>query len=124
MSLRLAAYKEISSASDEAQLRDISLELRDRYGELSEPAANLFEIMSVKLLAKKAMVSRIDAGKDTAKITFAENANISPDRVMVLIKNSKGKIKLIPEYTLQIALPDESLKSTADAVKKCLQELL
>ncbi len=124
VSLRLAAYKEISSASDEAQLRDISLELRDRYGELSEPAANLFEIMSVKLIAKKAMVSRIDAGKDTAKITFAENANISPDRVMVLIKKSKGKIKLIPEYTLQIALPDESLKSTADAVKKCLQELL
>ncbi len=124
VSLRLAAYKEISSASDEAQLRDISLELRDRYGELSEPAANLFEIMSVKLIAKKAMVSRIDAGKDTAKITFAENANISPDRVLVLIKKSKGKIKLIPEYTLQIALPDESLKSAAGAVKKCLQELL
>ncbi len=124
VSLRLAAYKEISSASDEAQLRDILDELRDRYGALPGPVANLFEIMSVKLIAKKASVARIDAGKDLVKITFTEQANISADRVMVLIKKSKGKIKLIPEYTLQIALPDESLRTAADAVKKCLQELL
>jgi transcription-repair coupling factor (superfamily II helicase) len=124
VSLRLAAYKEISSVSDEPQLRDIADELRDRYGELPEPAANLFEIMSIKLIARKAGVARIDAGKDVANITFAEQTNISPDRVMVLIKRNKGTIKLIPEYTLQIALPDESLRSASDAVKKCLQELL
>ncbi len=124
VSLRLAAYKEISSASDEVQLRDIADELRDRYGELPEPASNLFEIMGVKLIAKKAGVLRIDAGRDVAKITFAEQANIPPDRVMVLLKKNKGTIKFIPEYTLQISLPDESLRTAADAVKKCLQELL
>ncbi|HYA88302.1 MAG TPA: transcription-repair coupling factor [Nitrospirota bacterium] len=124
VSLRLAAYKEISSATDEVQLHDIMNELRDRYGVLPGPVANLFEIMSVKLVAKKAGVARIDAGKDMAKITFTEQANISPDRVMVLIKKNKGNIKLIPEYTLQIALPDESLRTAADRVKKCLHELL
>ena len=43
---------------------------------------------------------------------------------MVLLKKNKGRIKLIPEYTLQISLPDESLRTAAEAVKKCLQELL
>ncbi len=124
VSLRLAAYKEISTASDEAQLRDISNELRDRYGVLPEPVANLFEIMSVKLIAKKASVARIDAGKDMVKITFTEQANISPDRVMVLINKNKRNIKLIPEYTLQITLPDDSLGTAVDMVKKCLHELL
>jgi transcription-repair coupling factor (superfamily II helicase) len=124
VSLRLAAYKEISGAADEAQLRDIADELRDRYGELPGPAANLFEIMSVKLIAKKAMVSRIDAGKDTVNITFAEGANVSPERVMILLKKNPGTIKLIPEYTLRVVLPDQSLKTAADAVKKCLQELV
>jgi transcription-repair coupling factor (superfamily II helicase) len=122
--LRLAAYKEISSVSDEAELRDIKDELRDRYGVLPEPAENLFEIMSVKLIAKKASVARIDAGKDIVKIIFTEQANISPDRVMVLIKKNKGHIKLIPEYTLQIALPDDSLQTAVDAVKKCLHEIV
>jgi hypothetical protein len=43
---------------------------------------------------------------------------------MVLIKKSKGRIRLIPEYTLRLELADESLKTAADAVKKCLQELV
>jgi transcription-repair coupling factor (superfamily II helicase) len=124
VSLRLAAYKEISSASDEVQLREIIDELRDRYGALPEPAANLFEIMNIKLIAKKASVARIDAGKDRVNITFTAEANISPDRVMVLIKKSRGNTKLIPEYTLQITLPDEAFLTAVDAVKKCLRELL
>jgi transcription-repair coupling factor (superfamily II helicase) len=124
VSLRLAAYKEISSIADEAELRDLGEELRDRYGELPEPVSNLLRIMSVKLIAKKARAARIDAGRDFVNVTFAENANVSPDRVMVLLKKSKGRIRLIPEYTLRISLPDESLAAASEAVKKCLQELL
>jgi transcription-repair coupling factor (superfamily II helicase) len=124
VSLRLAAYKEISSMEGEIELRDLADELRDRYGELPEPAANLLEIMSIKLVAKKAGVARIDAGKDVVNIIFDGNAGISPDRVMTLLKRNKGRIKLIPEYTLQIALPDQSLRTASEAVKKCLQELL
>jgi transcription-repair coupling factor (superfamily II helicase) len=124
MSLRLAAYKEISSMTVETELKDLADELRDRYGELPEPAANLLEIMSIKLIAKKAGVARIDAGKDVVNITFDGNAGISPDRVMTLLRRNKGRIKLIPEYTLQIALPDQSLRTASEAVKKCLQELL
>jgi transcription-repair coupling factor (superfamily II helicase) len=123
VSLRLAAYKEVSSVVDEAQLRDVREALRDRYGELPEPAGNLLEIMSVKLLAKEARVARIDAGRDSVTITFAPDATISPDRVMTLVKRSKGRIALVPEYTLRIALPDETLRTASDAVKKCLQEL-
>ena len=124
VSLRLAAYKEISAASDEAQLQDIAAGLRDRYGELPEPAANLLEIMGIKLIAKAAKVARIDAGRESLAITFSEDANVSPDRIMILLKKNQGRIRLVPEYTLRIALPDESLRTAAAAAKKCLQELL
>jgi len=124
VSLRLAAYKEISSVTNDAELKDLADDLRDRYGVLPEPAANLLEIMGVKLIAKQARVARIDAGRELVTITFAENAGISPDRVMILLKRHKGKIKLVPEYTLQILLPDQSLRTASEAVKKCLQELL
>jgi len=123
VSLRLAAYKEISSMTVEPELKDLADELRDRYGELPEPAANLLEIMAIKLIAKKAGVARIDAGREIVNITFAGNAGIAPDRVMTLLKRNKGRIKFIPEYTLQIALPDQTLRTALEAVKKCLQEL-
>ncbi len=124
MSLRLAAYKEISAVGNEADLKETGEALRDRYGPLPEPAANLIAIMGVKLLARRAQVERIDAGASAATITFAENAPVSPDRVLVLLKKSKGMITLVPERGLRLALPDETLKTAVNTVKKCLQELM
>jgi len=122
-SLRLAAYKEISSAGDEADLSRIAADLRDRYGPLPEPAENLLTIMGVKLMAKAVRVSRIDGGARLVTITFSEDARISPDRIMALLKRNQGRIKLIAEFTLQLTLGDETLKTAADALRKCLQQL-
>ncbi len=123
VSLRLAAYKEISSVGSEEELGRISEDLKDRYGPLPEPASNLLMIMGIKSLARQAGVERIDAGASFVNITFSEAANVPPDRAMALLKKNKGRIKLIPEYTLQVALPDPSLRTASAAVKKCLQEL-
>ena len=124
MGLRLAAYKEISSAGSDDEIAAIAGDLRDRYGELPEPASNLLEIMKIKIIAKIANVARIDSGKDVVNIVFAEGAVVSPDKVMALLKKNKGKIRLVPEHTLQVVLPDHSLHTASAAVKKCLQELL
>jgi len=123
MSLRLAAYKEISSAGDEQELSRIASDLRDRFGPLPGPADNLLTIMSVKIIAKAARVSRIDGGARFVTITFSEDARVSPDRIMALLKRAPGRIKLVQEYTLQLALGDETLQTAADAVRKCLQQL-
>lgn len=123
MSLRLAAYKEISSAGDEAELARIAADLRDRYGPLPGPAENLLTIMGVKIIAKAAMVSRIDGWARTVTITFSEDAAISPDRIMALMNRNQGGIKLVQEFTLQLAVADETLQTAADAVRKCLQQL-
>jgi transcription-repair coupling factor (superfamily II helicase) len=123
MSLRLAAYKEISSAGDEPEISRIAADLRDRYGPLPEPAENLLAIMGVKIIAKAAGVSRIDGGARAVTITFSEDARISPDKIMALLKRNQGRIKLIPEFTLQIAIGDETLKTASEALRKCLQQL-
>ncbi len=124
MGLRLAAYKELSSAESEADLADLADGLQDRYGKLPEPAKNLLDIMGLKLAAKRSMVARVDAGTRSVTISFAEDASIAPEKVMALLKRNRETITLIPEYTLRLSLPDESLQTASHAVKKCLQELL
>ena len=123
VSLRLAAYKEISAAGSDGELDGIASDLRDRYGGLPEPAANLLEIMKLKVLARASLVSRIDGGLDSVSLTFAENARIQPDRVLALVKRSGGAVTLVPERTIRIRLSDGSLSSLSAAVKKCLQAL-
>ena len=123
VSLRLAAYKELSGVESDEELGKIAEDLRDRYGPLPAPLSNLLVILGVKLAAKKHGVARIDAGTTFVNLTFAEDAAVPPDKVMTLLKRNKGRMKLIPEYTLQIATPDPSLQAVSDIVKKCLQEL-
>ncbi len=123
MSLRLAAYKELSSVEDEEALGQIATDLRDRYGPLPEPASNLLEIMGIRIVAKRYRVSRIDGSSHAVTITFAADAAVAPDKVVAMLKRSKGRIKLIPEHALQIMLPDSSLRTASDAVKKCLHDL-
>lgn len=121
--LRLAAYKEIAGALTEREVDEIAAGLSDRYGALPEPAKNLLEIMKLRIDARAAMISRIDGGEKSVSITFAESARVQPDKIMKLIKQSGGKVKLVPEYTLRITLPEVTLKAAIEAVKKCLQEL-
>jgi hypothetical protein len=42
---------------------------------------------------------------------------------MALLKRNQGRIKLIQEFTLQIAIADETLKTASEALRKCLQQL-
>ena len=50
---RLVFYKKMASAEEEAALYDLADELRDRYGEIPEPAALLLEVMKLRVLMKR-----------------------------------------------------------------------
>jgi transcription-repair coupling factor (superfamily II helicase) len=123
VSLRLAAYKEIAAAVSDGELDRLAADLEDRYGGLPETAVNLLEVMKIKLLARRSLVNRIDGGRANVSITFSEKARIAPDKVMRYLRRSGGMAAFVPEYTLRIKLPDASLRTASDAVKKCLQEL-
>jgi transcription-repair coupling factor (superfamily II helicase) len=123
MHLRLAAYKEIASADTDDDVDRIAADLRDRYGEIPEPARNLLEIIKLKVRAAASQVSRIDATQDSVNISFSDHARIEPDKVLKLIRRSRGTIRMAQERTLRITLQDVSLHVLSDAVKKCLQAL-
>jgi hypothetical protein len=42
---------------------------------------------------------------------------------MALLKRNQGRVKLVQEFTLQLALDDETLRTASETVRKCLQEL-
>lgn len=121
---RLAVYKQISAISNDNEAEELMQELRDRYGEPPEQALNLIEIMKIKAACREARVARVDQARDAVTITFSEDANIPPERVMTLLKRNKGRISLVSEFSLRIEIADGTVTDVSDAVKKCLQELV
>jgi transcription-repair coupling factor (superfamily II helicase) len=67
---RLLFYKRLSSISDEGEIRGIGAEMRDRFGDLPEPAKNLLNVVELKLLMKRLLIERMEVGDEEAVLTF------------------------------------------------------
>jgi transcription-repair coupling factor (superfamily II helicase) len=83
--LRLTFYKRIASAGDRNRLRDLQVEMIDRFGLLPEPAKNLFEVAELRLLAEAIGVSRLDFGPLGGRVEFAADASANPASLLALV---------------------------------------
>jgi transcription-repair coupling factor (superfamily II helicase) len=76
---RLSLYTRLAGLADASKTGDILLELRDRYGELPEPALNLIYIVQLKLLAGSAGITRIATDGDQIVLQFAEGRRLDAE---------------------------------------------
>ncbi|MDH1104549.1 transcription-repair coupling factor [Pseudomonas otitidis] len=87
---RLILYKRIASAADEDGLKELQVEMIDRFGLLPEPTKNLVRLTLLKLQAEKLGIKKVDAGPQGGRIEFAADTCVDP---LVLIKLIQGQPK-------------------------------
>ena len=91
---RLVLYKRIASAKDETELRDLQVEMIDRFGLLPEATKNLFEITELKLRAHPLGIRKIEAGPKGARLLFDENPKLDPAKLIGLIQSRPSTYKM------------------------------
>ena len=101
---RLTLYKRIASARNEEELRDLQVEMIDRFGLLPDPAKHLFTVASLKLLATPLGIRKLDFGATGGRIVFRENPNVDPHIIIKLIQNLPRVYKLAGQDKLKITL--------------------
>jgi transcription-repair coupling factor (superfamily II helicase) len=84
--MRLVHYKRISSAADEAALRQLQIELIDRFGLLPDPTANLFRQTRIKLRAATLGIRKIEGWPGGVTMEFTASPNVDPARIIALIQ--------------------------------------
>ncbi|MEG3193661.1 TRCF domain-containing protein, partial [Lysobacter sp. D1-1-M9] len=72
---RLTLYKRISGARDVDQLRELQVEMIDRFGLLPDPAKHLFAIAELKLESTRLGIRKIDIGPTGGRVEFIEKPN-------------------------------------------------
>ena len=101
---RLTLYKRVSAARDREALRELQVEMIDRFGLLPDPAKHLFAIAELKLDATALGMRKLVLGASGGRIVFDAKPRIDP---MTLIKLIQGQPKLYrmdgPE-TLRVTL--------------------
>ncbi|KOQ70104.1 transcription-repair coupling factor [Stenotrophomonas maltophilia] len=83
---RLTLYKRISSARDNDALRELQVEMIDRFGLLPDPAKHLFAVAELKLRANALGIRKLDLGENGGRIVFESKPDIDPMAVIQLIQ--------------------------------------
>lgn len=123
---KMEVYKKIASITADEELEALSAELTDRFGPLPPEAASLLALAEIRILCKKLWVSSLRERKNTLEIEFSKVAKISVNRLLALIRDSKGQTRLDPKRP-QILLMDTravDLKEKSDFIRGRLSALL
>ena len=105
---RLSLYKRLSASQTIGDLALLHEETQDRYGTLPEPMERLFEVMQIRLLAKKLNVESLDATKGTITLTFAPHTTMAQESLEWLRHYSEGHLRFLSPVSLAVDVDDDS----------------
>ena len=119
---RLRTYKRISSADTEDDLRQIYLELQDRYGKIPPSVGNLFEYSKLRRLAEQMRLVSIDKTPNGLTFKLSENAAISPDSLMQFLEQNPGS-SFTPNGVLRVVLPGDGKENPIETARDILLQI-
>ncbi len=73
---RLLTYKRLSCITTEEGIKEMTAELRDRFGEIPAPASALIKVIGLKIMMKKLGVEKADIGNKRAALIFAAKSDL------------------------------------------------
>lgn len=120
---RLIMYKRIANAKDKEQLRELQIEMIDRFGLLPQPAKNLLLVTELKLLAGQLGISKINAAQQLGKIDFSEKAAIDPGVLINLIQVHAKRYQMEGPTRLRFTLDSTSQEECIHEIKNLLHKL-
>jgi len=91
---RLIIYKRISSSLDIEDLRELQVEIIDRFGLLPKQLKLLFQLTQLKLRALTFGIKKIDANVNSGRIEFGPQTRVDPGSIVQLIQAEPKSYKL------------------------------
>ena len=120
---RLTLYKRIASAKSEEELRELQVEMIDRFGLLPDPVKQLFAVTSLKLAATPLGIRKLELGAQGGRILFRPNPAIEPMTVIRLIQSQPRVFALDGQDKLKFKMPVEGTAERLRAASDLLRML-
>ena len=121
--LRLVLYKRIAAAANAEELRELQVEMIDRFGLLPEPAKNLFRIAGYKQAARALGLRKIDIGPGGGSVTFERDTRVEPANLIRYVQQNSRTHRLEGGTKLRFTLKLEKDEQRFAAVEQLLEDL-
>jgi len=123
--LRLVLYKRVAAAAGSDELRELQVEMIDRFGLLPPPAKNLFRIAEFKQAARTLGIRKIDIGPGGGSVTFEAETQVDPATLIRYVQQNAKTHRLDGGAKLRFILKleaDEKRFELAEALLDALSK--
>ncbi|RUR30557.1 transcription-repair coupling factor [Vreelandella nanhaiensis] len=120
---RLVMYKRIANTQSDNELKELQVELIDRFGLLPQPLKNLIRQTRLRQRAEQLGISRIEAGESRGRILFDGTTKIDPLTLVTLIQTSPQHYRLDGSDTLRFEFNMETHDQRLEQVESLLSTL-
>ena len=120
---RLILYKRISNAKDSEGLRELKIELIDRFGLLPPQTERLFDVMRLRLRAEMLGIERLELGAGGGRIIFANEPNVDPMALIQLIQRDSDIYRFDGKKVLRIVKAFENIGDGQEFMDQLLDQL-
>ncbi|RPI09217.1 MAG: transcription-repair coupling factor, partial [Zetaproteobacteria bacterium] len=121
--LRLNLYKRLATLREAALLADFAEELADRFGPRPAEVEWLFRVLELKIEARRLRIQEIDSRRDAIRVRFAPDPPVSPETILTLLRTERGRLKYLPEDTLEYRADGTTPEARLTAARKLLHRL-
>jgi len=122
---RLLMYKRIAGAESDQALRELQVEMIDRFGLLPNASKNLFRVASLKLQSVKLGIKKLEAGAKSGRIEFASVTQVDPLAIVKLVQSQPQKYQLEGashlKFNLDMSDNEQRLKKVGDLLNQFAQ---
>ena len=105
-------------------MKELKIEMIDRFGALPDSTSNLFESTSLKNYSNDIGILKINIYDEKAEITLKEKNNIDTSKIINLIQTNPQQFRLKNQNTLVINESMEPNLSRISKISKLLSTLV
>ncbi|MFA7553607.1 MAG: transcription-repair coupling factor [Spongiibacteraceae bacterium] len=120
---RLILYKRISNAGTNDELRELQVEMIDRFGLLPDPVKNLFRATELKLKAQSIGISKVEASANGGRLEFAIDTQVEPIHLVQLIQTKPATYQLAGATALKFNEPLDDTEQRFAFVDQLIDKL-
>jgi transcription-repair coupling factor (superfamily II helicase) len=100
---RLIIYRRLATVAGPAELDELAVELRERYGPIPPLADSFLRVMDLRRLLKACMIVRAVLRQGAVTLTCHPEAPIEVEQLVALVQRGKGRFRLSADYQLSFS---------------------
>jgi transcription-repair coupling factor (superfamily II helicase) len=122
---KMEVYKKIASVKTKEELERVYGEMLDRFGPLPDEAASLLALAEIRIICRDISVASLKERSGLVRVEFGKVSKVKIDRLLRLMKESGGRVKLDPKAPNVLVLQTGSigLKEKSEFIREKLAAL-